>query len=296
MDAMIVARRVVFALALLIGTGAAGLSGPVLAAAQEECDPAYPDLCVPPIDEVGDLDCADIGYSNIAVLDPDPHGLDPDLDGVGCESVSAETDSGADADSELAECDPAYPDLCIPTVEEIGDLDCPDIGYSNIAVLDPDPHKLDPDLDGIGCESVKKGSSTTTATTEDVECDPSYPDACLPPAPPDLNCSDIGFAVAVIHDADIGATDPHKLDPDRDGVGCASLGGSSSSSSSSTVGETLECDPSYPDVCLPPPPPDLNCDDIGEPINVIHDEEIDATDPHKLDPDRDGRGCGSYGS
>ncbi len=49
------------------------------------------------------------------------------------------------------------------------------------------------------------------------KCDPSYPDVCIPPAPPDLNCPEIrhkGFRV-------IGA-DPHKFDRDRDGIGCES--------------------------------------------------------------------------
>ena len=29
------------------------------------------------------------------------------------------------------------------------------------------------------------------ATSENDECDPSYPDTCIPPYPPDLNCGDI---------------------------------------------------------------------------------------------------------
>lgn len=46
-------------------------------------------------------------------------------------------------------------------------------------------------------------------------CDPSYPDVCIPPPPPDLDCGEIpqrGFRV-------VGA-DPHGFDGDRDGVGC----------------------------------------------------------------------------
>jgi hypothetical protein len=48
------------------------------------CDPAYPDFCIkspPP-----DLDCADFSQKNFKVLPPDPHNLDGDGDGVGCES------------------------------------------------------------------------------------------------------------------------------------------------------------------------------------------------------------------
>jgi micrococcal nuclease len=52
-----------------------------------------------------------------------------------------------------------------------------------------------------------------------------------------------------------------------------------------------ECDLSYPDFCLPPPPPDLNCTDIGKPLTVIHRPLLGVTDPHNLDPDGNGMGC-----
>jgi hypothetical protein len=48
-----------------------------------DCDPAYPGVCLPP--GPPDLDCQDIPISNFDVLWPDPHGLDADGDGVGCE-------------------------------------------------------------------------------------------------------------------------------------------------------------------------------------------------------------------
>ena len=48
-------------------------------------------------------------------------------------------------------------------------------------------------------------------------CDPSYPDVCIPPYPPDLNCGDIAFRrFRVVGD------DPHRFDGDRDGIGCES--------------------------------------------------------------------------
>ncbi len=50
-----------------------------------------------------------------------------------------------------AECDPSYPDVCIPPPPP--DLDCKDVPYRNFRVLDPDPHHFDGDKDGIGCES-----------------------------------------------------------------------------------------------------------------------------------------------
>ena len=47
-------------------------------------------------------------------------------------------------------------------------------------------------------------------------CDPSYPDFCIPPPPPDLDCADVGGAFSVT------GSDPHGFDGDFDGVGCES--------------------------------------------------------------------------
>lgn len=47
-------------------------------------------------------------------------------------------------------CDPAYPDVCIPPAPP--DLDCKDVSYRRFRVLPPDPHRFDSDGDGIGCE------------------------------------------------------------------------------------------------------------------------------------------------
>lgn len=46
------------------------------------------------------------------------------------------------------------------------------------------------------------------------------------------------------------------------------------------------CDPSYPDVRIPPPPPDLNCDDIQH-----RNFRVTGDDPHRFDGDNDGIGC-----
>ena len=55
------------------------------ASKSSQCDPSYPDVCIPPYDRVGDLDCADVPYSNFRVIGDDPHGFDGEGDGVGCE-------------------------------------------------------------------------------------------------------------------------------------------------------------------------------------------------------------------
>lgn len=81
------------ALALTLGAAmtAAGLAAVPTAA--QSCDPAYVSHCVPPLSEVGDLNCEwfyEQGLSMIQLADPyiDPHGLDGWNyvdDGWGCE-------------------------------------------------------------------------------------------------------------------------------------------------------------------------------------------------------------------
>ena len=52
---------------------------------------------------------------------------------------------------EAFDCDPSYPDICIPPGS--ADLDCGQIGARRFTVYPPDPHGFDGDYDGIGCES-----------------------------------------------------------------------------------------------------------------------------------------------
>ncbi len=67
---------------------------------EQECDPSYPDVCIP----VGadDYDC--LGGTGdgpnyiegpLQVLPPDPHGLDPDGDGTACEAQGTSEVAGA---------------------------------------------------------------------------------------------------------------------------------------------------------------------------------------------------------
>ena len=49
---------------------------------------------------------------------------------------------------------------------------------------------------------------------------------------------------------------------------------------------TRPCDPAYPSVCIPPPPPDLDCPDVG-----YRNFRVLAPDPHRFDGDHDGIGC-----
>jgi hypothetical protein len=46
------------------------------------------------------------------------------------------------------------------------------------------------------------------------------------------------------------------------------------------------CSPAYSGVCVPPPPPDLDCGDIS-----ARNFRVRPPDPHRFDGDRDGIGC-----
>jgi len=54
------------------------------------------------------------------------------------------------------------------------------------------------------------------------------------------------------------------------------------------VPEQNSCDPSYPDVCIPVYPPDLDCGEIQ-----FANFKVLSPDPHGFDRDKDGIGCES---
>ncbi len=60
---------------------------------------------------------------------------------------------------------------------------------------------------------VPKSESSATKQS----CDSSYPDVCIPPYPPDLDCGEITYSNFRV----IGS-DPHGFDGDNDGIGCES--------------------------------------------------------------------------
>lgn len=53
-------------------------------------------------------------------------------------------------------------------------------------------------------------------------------------------------------------------------------------------GGSSNCDPAYPTVCIPPPPPDLDCGDLS-----YRNFQVLAPDPHNFDREGDGLGCES---
>ena len=61
---------------------------------------------------------------------------------------------------------------------------------------------------------------------------------------------------------------------------------STTTTTTTTTTTPPNCDPSYPTVCIPPPPPDLNCPDISH-----RNFQVIGNDPHGFDVDDDGIGC-----
>ena len=113
------------------------------------------------------------------------------------------------------------------------------------------------------------------------DCDKSYPDFCIMPFPPDLDCDDIPASnFRVVGD------DAHGLDADNDGIGCEVGSPTAPVSKDDAVLAAENCSSSYPDFCIANYPPDLNCGDIG-----YSNFKVIGRDPHGFDRDNDGIGC-----
>jgi endonuclease YncB( thermonuclease family) len=76
--------------------------------------------------------------------------------------------------------------------------------------------KLEP-LKPATTGSTLTSKAATTTTSPNAKCDANY-QGCIPPYPPDLDCTDIKrMGLAPIR---VIGTDVHKLDGDGDGIGC----------------------------------------------------------------------------
>lgn len=69
----------------------------------------------------------------------------------------------------------------------------------------------------VAPKPVRSSKPTPTPTaTQAGNCSPAYPDVCIPPPPPDLDCGDIQYK-----NFKVLPPDPHNFDgKDKDGVGC----------------------------------------------------------------------------
>lgn len=101
-------------------------------------------------------------------------------------------------------------------------------GLAQVATFPPDVKHTDrllaaqklARLEGLGIWAQQPTGEPTPAPsteTESATCDPSYPDVCIPPPPPDLDCGEISHRHFTVL-----PPDPHRFDGDRDGVGCES--------------------------------------------------------------------------
>ncbi len=65
----------------------------------------------------------------------------------------------------------------------------------------------------VAQDAAPSGSAQVTA--KPASCDPSYPDVCIPPPPPDLDCIHVPFK-----NFKVISPDTHGLDEDGNGIGC----------------------------------------------------------------------------
>jgi len=69
----------------------------------------------------------------------------------------------------------------------------------------------------FGCTTINEAKTLTLPAEIRENCDPSYPDVCIPSPPPDLNCGEISH-----RNFTVLPSDPHRFDGDKDGLGCES--------------------------------------------------------------------------
>ena len=265
------------------------------------CIESYPDFCI--IQSSFAINCHDLVVSDFTVQGNDPYNFDRDSNGVGCELAQIKS-KHAELD-DMSDCLRSYTDFCMSP--GLSDLDCFDIQFSNFAVRGNDPYNFDRDNNGIGCESVTVKSKATKPAQDKPkdtkpapvkskhtepnipDCLDSYPDFCILSGTPDLDCSDIQYS-----DFTVRGSDPHRFDRDNNGIGCDSETVKPKDpepnpvKSKRTESNTVNCLSSYPDFCIPPGPPDLNCSDIRQ-----SDFTVRGSDPHGFDRDNDGVGCES---
>jgi micrococcal nuclease len=74
-------------------------------------------------------------------------------------------------------------------------------------VTDTDPGQIEPES--------RPEPVVITDPASAFGCEPYYPDVCIPPSPPDLDCGDVAYGRFTVY-----PPDPHRFDGDYDGVGC----------------------------------------------------------------------------
>jgi micrococcal nuclease len=78
----------------------------------------------------------------------------------------------------------------------------------------------------------------------------------------------------------------------EDGVGLWGLAAEPAQGEIPAPVQRGDCDPSYPEVCIPPPPPDLSCEEMRDKYGYENFQVV-APDSHRFDGNDDGFGCES---
>jgi hypothetical protein len=231
-----------------------------------------------------DLDCDDISDRNFIGSSQDPNGLDGnDNDGIVCESNGGNNSNGNltaspenDNESPDGDClfDPNLPkcasvdgecpdgffqngyEQCVPDHRD----GCPD-GYHSVD--DDETGRCIPNSDGCPEGMIFRSNGKTCGYKEGLcKGDPSLEGCVETPQECDNGRDDDGDGLTDSKDPDCGLQ---------------------------------QCDPSYPDNCIPSPPPDLDCDQDGDVKGdeiPYHNFKVNKPDPHGFDGnDNDGIGC-----
>jgi len=95
-----------------------------------------------------------------------------------------------------------------------------------------------------------------------------------------------GVALASTYPPDVACSISFASAQNQAQAAAVGLWESTSTAEPTTAGSGGDCDPSYPTVCIAPPPPDLDCGQISHRRFTVL-----SPDPHGFDGDHDGIGC-----
>lgn len=90
-------------------------------------------------------------------------------------------------------------------------------GYAQVATYPPDVRYTDrfTELQRVARAEGRGLWVTAESASTEGGCDAAYPDVCIPPPPPDLDCGEMEH-----RNFQVLPPDPHRFDGDKDGVGC----------------------------------------------------------------------------
>ncbi len=192
---------------------------------------------------VEDTDCIDFATQEQAQAvydaDPsDPFNLDPNGDGIACSALPSQADLGDDAaspDDAAAEDEPRRNRRNQDDASATDDaaFSCDVISQEEAQTLlddDPsDPFGLDPDGDGIACESDEFAPPADEADDDRANRrnrnrnDGQTETAQITAPPADLDCINFTYQEEAQLVLDDDPSDPYNLDPNDDGFACTSL-------------------------------------------------------------------------